>query len=55
MDEVNADREDHGKKPFDDDPPKPAGKSGIIPAKRSRPDGKRYYNEIRKETYIQWR
>lgn len=26
MDEVNADREAHGKDPFDDDPPKPAGK-----------------------------
>ena len=39
MEEVNADREAHGKKPFDDDdePPTPAKEAGTFPQRRSWP------------------
>ena len=43
MEEVNADREAHGKKPFDDDdePPTQPRSAGTTPPRRNWPGGKR--------------
>ena len=47
--EINADREAHGKKPFDDedDPPKSTGKKRDNTSKRSWHDGKKVFDDSR--------